>query len=407
MVSMLFLMLWLGSLTVARLTMQLDTERVSAEPPADKTSAEYYLWLTQPSILQDRQENLERLTDFLMWGGVVMLLLAAVIHLAVASAVALALPTLLYFVLGIALLSEARLSVNYAGWQAQGIPIQPGIARRWLLWVVLFLVGVALVTLVLPTYYSVGPLRAFLGLVSIIYQVFQYIAAFLFYLITLLLALLVPGIERSPPPVLDLPPQASDPLPDVARTSPVWLETVLSALFWAVVLAIVCYAIYRFWQDRRALLAGGEGAEGPWWGRLLAWLKDLLRRWLGWTAVAQDRLRQRRARRQVEERLPTRLARFFFPGRLPPRELVRYFYLSSERRAAAAGKPRNQGQTPYEYRSTLDESFPDLEPDLEGLTEAFITARYGQRPVLKSEAEAVKPLWQRIRAALRRRTVGR
>jgi hypothetical protein len=97
------------------------------------------------------------------------------------------------------------------------------------------------------------------------------------------------------------------------------------------------------------------------------------------------------------------LRRFFFPGRLPPREMIRYFYLSAARRAAQAGQPRGPGQTPFEYQAALDRQFPELEPDLEGLTEAFVQARYSNRTVAQQEAEAVKPLWQRIRAALRRK----
>jgi hypothetical protein len=82
--------------------------------------------------------------------------------------------------------------------------------------------------------------------------------------------------------------------------------------------------------------------------------------------------------------------------------LVRYFYLSTVRRAAKAGQPREPAQTPYEYEADLGRRFTDLEPDLSGLTEAFIEARYGHQPVESEDAEAVKPLWQRIKAVLRR-----
>jgi hypothetical protein len=83
--------------------------------------------------------------------------------------------------------------------------------------------------------------------------------------------------------------------------------------------------------------------------------------------------------------------------------LVRYFYLSTERRAAQAGQPRGTAQTPYEYQAELDRRFPELEPDLEGLTEAFVGARYSRRSVEKEEAAAAKTLWQRIKAVLLRR----
>jgi hypothetical protein len=86
--------------------------------------------------------------------------------------------------------------------------------------------------------------------------------------------------------------------------------------------------------------------------------------------------------------------------------MVRFFYLSAARRAARAGQPRRSGQTPYEYQDSLDERFPELEPDLEGLTGAFIQARYAPHPVEQEDVAAVKPLWERVKAALRRRRLG-
>ena len=88
---------------------------------------------------------------------------------------------------------------------------------------------------------------------------------------------------------------------------------------------------------------------------------------------------------------------------LEPRELVRYFYVSTARRAAQAGQPRRPAQTPYEYEASLGEQFPDLEPDLAGLTDAFVEARYSRALVKPEDVNRVKPLWQRIKAALRRR----
>jgi len=117
----------------------------------------------------------------------------------------------------------------------------------------------------------------------------------------------------------------------------------------------------------------------------------------------QSRLGQRMARRQG---VPPRIrapGSFLSLRRLPPRELIRYFYLSTLRRAAQAGQPRRPAQTPYEYEADLNRALPELEPDLSGLTGAFITARYSPQPMQPEEAQAAKSFWQRIKEALRRR----
>jgi hypothetical protein len=84
---------------------------------------------------------------------------------------------------------------------------------------------------------------------------------------------------------------------------------------------------------------------------------------------------------------------------------VRYYYLSVTSRAAQAGQPRKPAETPYEYRQVLQERFPELEPDMSGLTEAFVEARYSQQSIEEDDLQAARSLWQRIKAALRRRRV--
>lgn len=395
----IFLGLWMGSLYVARMVRELDVEEGRGRPPPDKTSFEYYLWLTQPSVARDRQERLAWLTEMVLWGGVAMLLASVVIHLFIASAKVLAVPILIYFALGIALLSQARFSVTHAGWQAQNLDVQPGIARRWLVWTALFLLGVALVALILPTYYSMGPLKALLAFLGMVYSVLSFVITLILFLLTLPLALLFPRMETPTPPQLQPAPFGA-PETGAGGASPPWLEILASIVFWLTVVAIVGYALVRFLRDRVGFAADGEEEERSWWGRFLAWLRAV---WRAWRQEVQVRLAGRSVAWEDRQPITARLARFFFPGRLPPREQLRYFYLSAERRAAQAGQPRRSGETPYEYHGVLEERFPELEPDLDGLTESFVVARYSNQPVQREDAEAVRPLWQRIKAALRRR----
>jgi hypothetical protein len=399
--AMVFLPLWIGSLGVARMLSELDVGAGKGRPPADKTSTEYYLWLTQPPIARDRQSVLEGLAETFLWGGVAMLVAATVIQFLFPEAAALAVPMLLYFALGIALLSQGRYSVLHTIWERQGILVQRSVARRWLLWGGVFLVGVALAALLLPTRYAVGPARALTHLLSLLFAVLSFLVGLFLFLISLPLALLLPSLDR--PTMPSAAPMPVPPAEQVGGESLPWAEVLASALFWVVILAIVGYALLRFVRDRMGTLEGEEGVAGTWWQRILLWLREL---WHSWQKLGQE-VQQRLVRRQREPGVGPPGARrrlgFLSLRRLAPRELVRYFYLSTVRRAAEAGQPRQQGQTPYEYETALGTRFGELEPDLRGLTEAFVEARYSRRPVEPDDAEAVKPLWQRIKAALRRR----
>jgi len=219
---------------------------------------------------------------------------------------------------------------------------------------------------------------------------------FIAFLGALLLSLIIPEIEPKPPEV-QLPAPA---LGTGGTGGPQdWLQILLSALFWVTILAIAGYAVIRFVRER----LGSREGQGSWWGRLLTWLRRLVRQWRTWRQEVQTRLGQRLARRQGVVPHIGAPGSFLSLRRLPPRELVRYFYLSTLRRAARAGQPRRPAQTPYEYEAELDKALPELEPDLSGLTGAFMTARYSPQPVQAEEAKAAKSFWQRIKEALHRR----
>jgi hypothetical protein len=399
-----FVPLWAGALYVARMATELDVQQRDVEPPADKTSAAYYMWLTQPSSVRDRQERLDWLGEVFLWGGFLLLIAAAGIHFLLPTMQVPAVPTLLYFALGIALLSQARFSVTHTGWLIQSIPVQANIGRRWLFWVAIFLVGVALLASLLPTAYAMGPVQALMAAIGAIAQLVTLVFGTLYLLLMLLLSFLFPSVEPKQPTPQVVPP-APPSAPGSAGSPFPWLEVVVSILFWTTILGIVSYALVRFLRERFGLFERGEGRGTTWWGRFLAWMRAVWRQFWSWQQEVQGDLTRRLAERWSRQSPAARLFRFLSLRGLSPRELVRYFYLSAERRAAGAGQPRRPDQTPYEYQSSLTGHFPDLEPDLTGLTEAFVQARYNRRPVQPEDAEAVKPLWERIKTALRRRRV--
>ena len=116
-----FLPLWFGSLQIARLLMELDVAESEGPPPVDKDSAAYYLWLTRPSSLQDRQQKLATLGQIFLYGGFALLLMSAVARATAPGLGELMVPVLLYFALGVTLLSQARFSVVRASWRFQRV----------------------------------------------------------------------------------------------------------------------------------------------------------------------------------------------------------------------------------------------------------------------------------------------
>ncbi len=82
---------------------------------------------------------------------------------------------------------------------------------------------------------------------------------------------------------------------------------------------------------------------------------------------------------------------------------MRYFYLSTVRRAGDSGVVRRPSQTPLEFVRDLESSWPEAELDVEALTEAFVVARYDAVEIEPDQARQVKSVWERIKHLLRRR----
>jgi hypothetical protein len=77
---------------------------------------------------------------------------------------------------------------------------------------------------------------------------------------------------------------------------------------------------------------------------------------------------------------------------------VRRIYRAMCRAAAAAGYPRLEAETPYEYLPALARVWPDGAPETRVITEAFIRVRYGEAPETEAELETIRDAWRRLEA---------
>ena len=65
--------------------------------------------------------------------------------------------------------------------------------------------------------------------------------------------------------------------------------------------------------------------------------------------------------------------------------------------AAINGYPREPEETPFEYVATLEEAWPDNHPEILRITKAYVQIRYGEIPESKTELEAIRGAWDRVR----------
>jgi hypothetical protein len=75
---------------------------------------------------------------------------------------------------------------------------------------------------------------------------------------------------------------------------------------------------------------------------------------------------------------------------------IRRIYAHMEKLAGTRGYPRTLSETPYEYQAELRRAFPELPDDIQCITEAYITVRYGEIPEDPGELERVRTAWQRL-----------
>jgi hypothetical protein len=346
------------------------------------------------------------------WGGFILLVVAGITRIGVMALLKMTHPpvpgiivnALLYFLLGLVLLSQARLTALQTRWQAQDIPTPADIGSRWSRASLGFILMVAAIALLLPTSYSYGLLESLGLFLGFILQFIQSVVGLILFLLSLpfLLLLSLLGVEAVPMPA------AAPALPPPGVTQPgaggpsLW-DLLRSLIFWGLIIGIVIYVLRSYFGYREDLLQGLRMV--PWLGRLWAFLLDLWRQLRGAAAEAIEPLRRRLADTFAARTGAgaDRLLRWRRLSSMSPRERVQYYYLSIVHRGEQAGHARRPSQTPREYSASLRQHRPDTEPDLTELTDAFVEARYSRQETTETTAERVRRYWLRIKQTLKRK----
>jgi hypothetical protein len=354
--------------------------------------------------LVSRADLLEHYVTQWMFGGVFLVLCAAATRVRVSEHLSLnvfdmgippavVIAGVLYFLIGLALTSQARMAMLRAQWLLDGVEMPERLPARWRRFSLLIIAGVGLLAALLP----LGSTWQLGAIVNAVAMFVVRIALLVAFLIASAFALVMSLLDE-PQPMPEMPEELKSvpPLEEIAQQwqAPPWLG---GALIWLVVLIALLIAL--------RLLLGKEGLDltrrkllaflaGLWmvlksWGQSVQSLARNLQVSLpGWRGPATDeRLRQ-----------PWRFIRV---AGLSPRDQVRYFYLSTLRRASDQGIARQPAQTPQEFMQDLEQSWPETEVDLAALTAAFVVARYDVAEISPGEAQEVRSVWERIKRALR------
>jgi len=358
---------------------------------------------------------LDSLTNRFFWGGGFMLVAAgltliggadnwrSLIDVRRASFPGLALNVLLYFVLGLVVLGQARFTLLRQRWQAAEIPVDEALPGRWTRASLIFLGLAALLAFLLPTGFSVGFLELVGTALMWMMAIIGYIAGLLLFIIALLLSPLFAllfkseGVERQPvrPPQLDLPLPPIQP----AGVTPDWVLLMRSVLFWALILGGVLFVVRTYLRDHPELADAGARLR-PFRALRSLWAA-LLRLFGRWKKAVQERLPHRPKRHPAGKETPRKPFRFFRLRALAPRERILYYYWSILRRAERLGLARRPSETPYEYDASLEPHLPQAQEEMDDLTDAFLEARYSQRPVESGRARQTQADWKEIKNALR------
>jgi hypothetical protein len=305
---------------------------------------------------------------------------------------------LLYFFIGIWLLSHARYQVLSVRWTVSGTQVDPSVERRWHRITTLILLAIGAIAAFMP----IGSSFALQQIVQAIVLAIMFIGSALMFLFTFLLTLPFLLFRRDPPEALEnVPPPAFDTAIETAAPVTQSDPWVMGAFFWAIV-AVAVITILLFYLRERGYPINNDSAKAVWHGfvgllrSLWQWIRARTKAVIALVPVV------RREKDSAETTAATPPWRFMRVNSLSPREQVRFYYLAAVRRAQERGVTRKPSETPLEYNRDLIETWPDAENDVEALTEAFLHARYSPDPVAKDEAGSIKQTWKRVRSTLRK-----
>jgi hypothetical protein len=313
---------------------------------------------------------------------------------------------LLYFLFGLALLTQGRLMSLQTRWNIQRIPVSSdNLAKRWGLYSAIFLCLLILAVGLLPTGDSLGIFSLLASLLGVLLMIVVFIVRLFFSIALVLISLPFLLFGHEPPlrsaPLPPLTPFQPEPPP--LNTSSAILILIRSILLWGSLILIVVFSLRYFLRQHEEFLGTLRKAPIITWLRIAwEWLRrNVSRTREGLARVLTDGWQSIYARLERRRILPP--AGWISLRTLDPRRRIYFFYLAMIRRGDEHGLTRKPSQTPSEYASRLEKDLPSAGEDIDSITRAVVEARYSRHTVDAGQADFVKAIWERIRRALQNR----
>ena len=312
--------------------------------------------------------------------------------------------TLLYFMLGLMLLSQAQFINLHTRWSLLNIPVSTQMSRRWGLSSLAFFGILAAAASLLPTSYSLKVLSGLGNILEmtagVLYLMMQILLSFILFILSLPARLFGFGTTNQQPG-MSLPEKINlNPLP-IEQAA--WLEWARTLAFWGVLVIGLIFAIIQYLRQHKEILQTLR--DLPIFILLLRgwkWLKSVATGLVAGvtqlTVQTVDKIRKS----WEGVRTSGQAGGFLNPRRLDSRQQVIFFYMALLKRGNEHGLARKASQTPREYAARLDSALPDVKPEIDALTDEFVQARYSQQSDYSQQALQAQKLWQKIRKFLQK-----
>lgn len=310
---------------------------------------------------------------------------------------------LLFFSFGFILLSQTQFSLLRGKWLMEKAWIPDDIGKTWLVYGLIFFVGLGIISVSLPTGYSLGLLDTIKYLVYFITQLLYLLYGLVLFIVAWLFRPLLQSMPNSGEQELNkiIPTSVPPPLPEINPVDPAgsalpWAAVVSSILLWGLLIAVLLYALFYAIRKHSDLWESiSRISIWEWVKKLLGFLFQAF----GDLGRKANVVYEAAVRRFKIASIPVKLGSkqfSIFPRKLAPGEKVRYYFLALLRKCEDRGIPRLSHQTPYQYINFLNERVDSLEPELHELTEMFIEARYSKHLISTDQSSSARSLWRRL-----------